>query len=99
MSEDNMRMVNCVVLGTEAEGLNAPPHPGPLGERIYESVSKEGWGLWLERLVTIINENGMNTAEAGTIEVIEQHMVGFLFKEGDLGQLPEGYNPDARRKK
>jgi hypothetical protein len=22
---------------------------------------------------------------------IEQHMVGFLFKEGDLGQLPDGF--------
>ena len=42
------RIVNCVVLNREAEGLDAPPHPGSLGERIYENVSKEGWQKWLE---------------------------------------------------
>ena len=54
------RMVQCVVLKTEAEGLDKPPHPGELGVRIYENVSKEGWQQWLERLTTIINENGNN---------------------------------------
>jgi Fe-S cluster biosynthesis and repair protein YggX len=99
MAEEEKRVVTCVVLGFEAEGLDAPPHPGELGQRIYENVSKEGWKQWLERLVTIINENGMNTAEAGTIDVIEEHMRGFLFKEGELGNLPPGYNPGGRRKK
>ncbi len=50
-------IVQCVVLKIEAEGLGAPPHPGDLGVRIYENVSKEGWKQWLERLTTIINEN------------------------------------------
>ena len=56
------RIVNCVVLKREATGLDAPPHPGALGMRIYENVSKEGWNKWLERLTMIINENGLNTA-------------------------------------
>ena len=55
------RVVQCVVLKKEAEGLDKPPHPGSLGTRIYENVSKEGWQQWLERLTTIINENGLNT--------------------------------------
>ncbi len=38
------KMVQCVVLKTEAEGLDAAPHPGELGERILANVSKEGWG-------------------------------------------------------
>ena len=33
------RIVNCVVLKREAAGLDSPPHPGPLGVRIYENVS------------------------------------------------------------
>ena len=41
------RMVNCIKLGKEAEGLDFPPYPGELGKRIWESVSKEagsnGW--------------------------------------------------------
>ena len=92
------RIVNCVVLNREAEGLEAPPHPGSLGERIYENVSKEGWQQWLERLTMIINENGLNTADKSSIEVIEKHMVGFLFKEGDLGATPEGFRPPGAKK-
>ena len=45
----------------------------------------------------IINENQLSTADPDAIEVIEQHMLGFLFGEGDLGQLPSGFSP--RRKK
>lgn len=92
------RIVNCVVLNREAEGLDAPPHPGSLGERIYENVSKEGWQQWLERLTMIINENGLNTADKASIEVIEKHMLGFLFKEGDFGATPEGFRPPGAKK-
>ena len=85
------RIVRCVVLNKEAEGLDAPPHPGDLGIRIYENVSKLGWQSWLDRLSAIINENGLNTADPETIEQIEAHMVGFLFHEGELGQAPDGF--------
>lgn len=85
------QMVNCVVLNREAEGLEAPPHPGELGQRIFDNVSAEGWKQWLERLTTIINENGLNTADPRAMPLIEQHMKGFFFKEGDFGQLPPGF--------
>lgn len=91
------RLVNCPVLKREAEGLDAIPHPGELGERIYETVSAEAWAQWLERLVTIINENGLNTADAATLELIEGHMVGFFFGEGDLGQVPAGFTPNKKK--
>lgn len=92
------RIVNCVVLKREAEGLDAVPHPGSLGERIYENVSKEGWQQWLERLTMIINENGLNTSDTASVEVIEQHMVGFLFNEGDMGQTPDGFQAPGAKK-
>lgn len=91
------RMVYCQVLKTEAEGLDKPPHPGELGKRIYENVSKEAWKKWLERLAIIINENRLNTADPETIELIEKHMVGFLFGEGDYGDLPGGFAPSGRK--
>jgi len=92
------RTVYCQVLNQQAEGLDGPPHPGSLGERIYENVSKEGWTRWLERLTTIINENRLSTADPTSIELIERHMVGFLFGEGDLGKLPEGFAPAGQKK-
>ncbi len=91
------RMVNCPVLKREAEGLEAPPHPGELGQRVYENVSAEAWTQWLERLVAIINENGINTADPESIETIEKHMVGFLFGEGDMGDLPAGFTPNRKK--
>ena len=85
------RTVQCVVLKVEAEGLEKAPHPGELGERIFENVSKEGWTQWLERLTTIINENALNTADQKNLELIEKHMLGFFFGEGDHGQAPAGF--------
>lgn len=91
------RMVKCVVVKREAEGLDAPPHPGELGRRIYENVSKEGWNEWLQRLQMIINENQLNTADPRSIELIEKHMLGFLFEEGDYGGLPQGFRAGGKK--
>ncbi len=92
------RVVECVVLKRKAEGLDKPPHPGELGKRIYENVSKEGWRQWLDRLVIIVNENGLSTADPKNLSLIEQHMLGFLFGEGDYGQLPAGYRAGGGKK-
>jgi len=91
------RMVECVVLKREAEGLEAPPHPGEVGQRIYENVSREGWAEWLQRLQMIINENQLNSADERSVDIIEQHMLGFLFGEGDLGGLPQGFSAGAKK--
>ena len=29
------RMVQCALLGVEAEGLDYPPYPGELGQRVF----------------------------------------------------------------
>lgn len=82
----------CVVLKQQAEALDAPPYPGELGQRVFENVSKEGWAQWLQRLTAIINENGLNTADPQALQLIEKHMTGFFFGEGDYGQLPAGFH-------
>lgn len=88
-----MRRVNCTVLKEEADGLESPPYPGELGQRIFENVSADGWQQWLQRQVLIINENQLSTADPEAIELLEQHMLGFLFEEGDLGSVPQGFAP------
>lgn len=93
-----IRMVQCVVLKREAEGLSEPTHPGELGQRIFENVSTEGWGEWLQRLQMIINENQLNTADPRAIDLIEQHMHGFFFGEGELGGLPQGFKGAGGKK-
>lgn len=86
------KIVQCVVLKYEAEGLDKPPYPGELGQRIFSNVSKEGWKQWLDRLTIIINENGLSTADPENLELIEKHMLGFLFGEGNFGQMPSGFH-------
>ena len=63
------RMVNCVKLGREAEGLDFPPYPGELGKRIYASVSKEAWQQWVRLQTMIINENRLNLADGHTASI------------------------------
>ncbi len=86
-----MRKVNCVLLKQELEGLDKIPHPGDLGRRIYENVSKEAWKQWLDRATMIINENGLSTGDVNSVALLEKHMLGFFFQEGDYGQAPAGF--------
>jgi len=92
------RMVFCQVLKREAPGLEKQVYPGGVGERIFENISREGWQQWLERLTTIINENHLSTADPAHMQVIEQHMLGFLFNEGEHGGLPQGFVPMGGKK-
>ncbi|WP_437955716.1 oxidative damage protection protein [Sorangium sp. So ce119] len=60
------RMVQCVKLGREAEGLEKPPLKGEVGKRIYDNVSKEAWKMWLEHSKMLINEYRLDLiSEAG----------------------------------
>src|SRR5258708_13372210 len=54
------RLVKCVKLDREAEGLAFPPYPGDLGKRIWENVSKEAWAQWLKQQTMLVNENPLN---------------------------------------
>jgi Fe-S cluster biosynthesis and repair protein YggX len=83
------RMVKCVVLGTESEGLDKPPYPGPLGERIYENVSKAGWKRWLAQQTMLINEYRLTTSEPKARKHLEEEMEKFFFGGGSA--KPEGY--------
>ena len=46
----------------------------------------------------IINENQLNTADPMSIELIEKHMLGFFFGEGDFGGLPQGFRAPGGKK-
>ncbi len=51
------RLVFCEHFQKELEGLDQPPYPGETGERIYNSVSKQAWQMWLEHQTMLLNEN------------------------------------------
>lgn len=79
------RMVHCVKLKTEAEGLARPPYPGPLGQRIFENVSKQAWGQWVEHQTRLINEYRLALAESTARKFLATEMEKFFFG-GELAQ-------------
>ncbi len=76
------RTVQCVVLGTESEGLDRPPYPGELGQRIFDSVSKVAWQRWLGHQTMLINEYRLTPIEPKAREFLEREMEQFFFGEG-----------------
>ena len=89
------RMVNCVKLGREAEGLDFPPYPGELGKRIFEQVSKEAWKQWLEHQKMLVNENRLNLADRKAREYLARQMEQHFFGAG--AERAAGYVPPAAR--
>lgn len=89
------RMVQCIKLGHEAEGLERAPYPGELGQRIFEQVSKEAWAAWLKHQTMLVNENRLNLAEAHARKYLAQQMENHFF--GDGAEMPSGYMPPATK--
>ena len=87
------RMVNCIKLGKEAEGMDFPPYPGELGKRIWTEVSKEAWAAWLKHQTMLVNENRLNLADLRARQYLSRQMERFLFGEGV--DQPLGYVPPA----
>ena len=83
------RPVQCVLLGTESEGLDRPTYPGELGQRIFDSVSKIAWQRWLGHQTMLINENRLSPIEPKAREFLEGEMEKFFFGEGS--ERPAGF--------
>jgi Fe-S cluster biosynthesis and repair protein YggX len=88
------RMVKCVKLGEEAEGLDAPPFPGANGQRIYDHISKQAWKEWLALQTMIINEKRLASYDPEAKKILETEREKFLFSGGF--EMPEGYVPKAK---
>lgn len=86
------RTVKCVLLGEELEGLERPPYPGALGQRIYAQVSKQAWQQWLQHQTMLINEYRLSAMDPKAREFLKQEMEKFLFGGGSA--KPVGYRPE-----
>lgn len=86
------RQVKCVMLGVEAEGLDRPPYPGELGQRIFDNVSKQAWQRWLGHQTMLINEYRLTPIEPKARQFLEAEMEKFFF--GDGSDRPPDYVPD-----
>ena len=87
------RTVHCSKLDIDAEGLDAPPYPGELGQRIFDNVSKEAWQLWLRQQTMLINEYRLSVINPEHRQFLETEMEKFFF--GDSSTMPEGFTPET----
>jgi Fe-S cluster biosynthesis and repair protein YggX len=83
------RNVFCTYLQRDAEGLDRPPYPGELGQRIYASISKEAWGAWVRHQTMLMNEYRLTPIDPKARQFLVEEMEKFLFGGG--AQKPEGY--------
>jgi len=89
------RIVQCVKLKKEAEGLDFPPYPGELGTRIWQSISKEAWQQWIEVQTRLVNENRLNLADARARKYLKEQMEQFLFQ--DQSVEAQGFVPPSNQ--
>jgi Fe-S cluster biosynthesis and repair protein YggX len=84
------RMVLCVKLHKELPGLAEVPFDNhPLGQRIYDNVSKEAWAMWVEQMKMIMNEYRLNLGTTEAQEFLLKQMEEYFFGEG--AAHPPGY--------
>ena len=51
--------VFCRKFKKELPKMDRPPYPGPNGEEIFNTVSKEAWQEWLSLQTMLINEKNL----------------------------------------
>jgi Fe-S cluster biosynthesis and repair protein YggX len=88
------RMVQCVKLGQEAEGLDRPTYPGELGKRIYEQVSKQAWQQWLKHQTMLINEYRLTPVDPRARKFLEEEMEKYFFGGGSAA--PKEFVPPSQ---
>ena len=89
------RMVQCIKLGREAEGLDIPTYPGELGKRIFDNVSKEAWKQWLEQQKMLVNENRLSLADKKARDYLREQMEKYFFGTG--ADVAAGYTPPSQK--
>jgi len=81
--EPGGRKVFCVKFQKEMPGLSEVPFEGhPLGQKVYENVSKEGWSMWLEHMKMLMNEYRLNLGTPEAQELLLKQMDEYFFGEG-----------------
>ena len=73
-------------------GLSEVPfEEHPISQKIYESVSKEAWKMWLEHMKMLMNEYRLNLGTPEAQGFLIRQMDDYFFGAG--AALPPDYVP------
>ena len=85
------RTIFCRKYQKELEGLANPPYPGPKGQEIFDTVSRQAWEEWQKHQTMLINEKHLNMRDAESRQFLQSEMEKFL--AGEAFEQAEGYVP------
>ena len=89
----SVRMVFCAKLQKELPGLDENPfEQHPMGQRIYDTISKDAWKMWVEHMKMLMNEYRLNLGTKEAQEFLFAQMEQFFFGQGV--SLPPGYTTE-----
>jgi len=57
-------------------------YPGDLGQRIFDSISKEAWQSWVNHQTMLMNEYRLSPINPKDRKFLEEEMEKFLFGDG-----------------
>jgi Fe-S cluster biosynthesis and repair protein YggX len=86
------RLVNCIKLNKEADGLDFPPIPGEMGKKIWENVSKEAWNQWIQHQTMLVNEYRLNLSDIKARKYLMDQLTSYFFGSGNT-DVASGYVP------
>ena len=87
------RTVHCSRYDEELPGLDAPPLPGPQGEKIFETVSAQAWQEWQTLQTMLINEKHLKLIDPEARKYLTEQMWHYFSNEA-VDQA-EGYTPPS----
>ncbi len=74
-----MSDVTCIRCGQTRAQLAAPPLPGDLGGRIYDSVCQACWQEWLKEQTALINHYALNLLDPQAKKFLTEQTEAFFF--------------------
>lgn len=83
------RLVKCLKLNKELPGLEKPPFPGEIGQKIYDRISLEAWKMWRDDMqIKVLNEYRLNMGDKTDYAVLVEQMLMFLnLKDGTVADV------------
>lgn len=85
--------VFCKKYQQDMEGLERPPYPGPKGQDIFDTVSKQAWQEWQAHQTLLINEQALNMTDPTARKFLQEEMEKFM--SGEDYAKADGYVPPS----
>ena len=71
--------VHCAKFDKELDGLEKPPFPGELGQKIYDNISQQAWDMWFSLQTMMINEYRLDMHDPDSRKMITEQMKRYFF--------------------